>query len=28
VYAEQTPYLAEQRAAYAAYLETFEDGDL
>jgi 2-oxoisovalerate dehydrogenase E1 component alpha subunit len=24
VYAEQTPYLAEQKAAYAAYLDTFE----
>ena len=26
VYAEQTPYLAEQQAAYAEYLATFEDG--
>ena len=28
VYAEQTPYLAEQQAAYAAYLATFEDRSL
>ncbi|QGN34672.1 pyruvate dehydrogenase (acetyl-transferring) E1 component subunit alpha [Microlunatus sp. Gsoil 973] len=27
VYAEQTPYLTEQQAAYAAYLETFEDAE-
>jgi pyruvate dehydrogenase E1 component alpha subunit len=27
VYAEQTPYLAEQQAAYAAYLDTFEDAE-
>jgi pyruvate dehydrogenase E1 component alpha subunit len=26
VYAEQTPYLAEQKAGYAEYLATFEDG--
>jgi len=26
VYAEQTPYLVEQQAAYAAYLDTFEEG--
>jgi 2-oxoisovalerate dehydrogenase E1 component alpha subunit len=27
VYAEQTPYLAEQKAAYAEYLATFEEGN-
>ena len=28
VYAEQTPYLAEQKAGYAAYLDTFDDQQL